>query len=124
MKPGATRPTTSPRGATCFPADQMPLHMSTNEFGASYSFFLPWDEAGGPKTEVSLICRFEPVGGSVITGEQTRHMLPGVMPAIAADGAHETAEGAGGCSLEARHSDAAKLANQTHGGTQRAIGQL
>jgi hypothetical protein len=69
-----------------FPVDQMPLHMSKNEFGASYSFFLPWDEAGGPKTEVSLVCRFEPVGGSVVTGEQTRHLLPGTMPVVAADG--------------------------------------
>ena len=47
-----------------FPAEQMPLHMSKNQLGASYSFFLPWDEAGGPKTEVSLICRFEPKEGS------------------------------------------------------------
>src|SRR5215813_8982425 len=27
-----------------FPADQMPLHMSKSEMGASYSFWLPWDE--------------------------------------------------------------------------------
>jgi hypothetical protein len=60
-----------------FPADQMPIHMSKCEMGASYSFWLPWDEAGGPKTEVSLICRFEPKGGAVVTGEQTKHLLPG-----------------------------------------------
>ncbi len=60
-----------------FPADQMPIHMSKSELGASYSFWLPWDEAGGPKTEVSLICRFEPKGGAVVTGEQTKHLLPG-----------------------------------------------
>lgn len=65
-----------------FPADQVPLHMSKNELGASYSFFLPWDDAGGPKTEVSLVCRFEPKDGAVVTSEQTRHMLPGsVAPA-------------------------------------------
>lgn len=60
-----------------FPPEQVPLHMSKNEIGASYSFFLPWDEAGGPRTEVSLICRFEPKGGAVISGEQTRQVLPG-----------------------------------------------
>jgi hypothetical protein len=60
-----------------FPADQMPVHMSKSEIGASYSFWLPWDEAGGPKTEVSLICRFEPKGGAVVTGEQTKHLLAG-----------------------------------------------
>src|SRR6185503_10721037 len=53
------------------------MRMSKSDLGASYSFFLPWDEAGGPKTEVSLICRFEPKGGGVVTGEQTRHILPG-----------------------------------------------
>jgi hypothetical protein len=47
--------------------------------GASYSFWLPWDEAGGPKTEVGLICRFEPKGGAVVTGEQTHHLLPGTV---------------------------------------------
>lgn len=60
-----------------FPADQVAMRMSKSDLGASYSFFLPWDEAGGPKTEVSLICRFEPKSGGVVTGEQTRHMLPG-----------------------------------------------
>lgn len=60
-----------------FPPEQVPLHMSKTEIGASYSFFLPWDEAGGPRTEVSLICRFEPKGGAVIGSEQTRQVLPG-----------------------------------------------
>jgi hypothetical protein len=67
-----------------FPPEVMPLHMSKSEIGASYSFWLPWDEAGGPQTEVSLICRFEPKNGAVITGEQTRHRLPGKLPAEAA----------------------------------------
>ena len=67
-----------------FPPDQMPLHMSKSELGASYSFWLPWDEAGGPQTEVSLICRFEPKGGAVVTSEQTRHRLPGSIARAAA----------------------------------------
>jgi hypothetical protein len=62
-----------------FPSEQMKLHMSKSDVGASYSFWLPWDEVGGAKTEVSLICRFEPIGGSIVTGEQTRHLLPGKM---------------------------------------------
>jgi hypothetical protein len=71
-----------------FPPDQVALRMSKSELGASYSFWLPWDEAGGPQTEVSLICRFEPKGGAVVTSEQTRHRLPGTItaPAVAADG--------------------------------------
>src|SRR5436190_19267984 len=73
-----------------FPADQIPVHMSKSEIGASYSFWLPWDEAGGPKTEVSLICRFEPKGGAVVTGEQTKHLLAGPeLPAKAMAGANK-----------------------------------
>jgi len=74
---------TKPTRRYVFPPDQMPLHMSKNELGASYSFWLPWDEVGGPKTEVSLICRFEPTRGTVIVGEQTRHLLPGTTPSVA-----------------------------------------
>jgi hypothetical protein len=69
-----------------FPAEQVQLHMSKSELGTSYSFWLPWDEAGGPKTEVSLICRFEPKGGAVVTSEQTRHPLPGSAPVAGAKG--------------------------------------
>lgn len=70
-----------------FPPEQLPLHMSKSDIGASYSFWLPWDEAGGPKTEVSLICRFQPKGGPAIAGEQTRHLLPGpeVSESVAAE---------------------------------------
>jgi hypothetical protein len=64
-----------------FPGDQMPARMSKTEIGASYSFWLPWDEAGGPQTEVSLVCRFEPKGGAVVVSEQTKHLLPGSLPA-------------------------------------------
>ena len=77
---------TKPTRRYVFPSDQVPLHMSKNELGASYSFYLPWDEAGGVKTEVSLICRFEPTDGPVITSEQTRHVLPGAMAPLTADG--------------------------------------
>jgi hypothetical protein len=70
-----------------FPAEQVPLHMSKSELGASYSFWLPWDEAGGPQAKVSLICRFEPKGGAVVTSEQTQHVLPGTIPVAGASGA-------------------------------------
>jgi hypothetical protein len=67
-----------------FPAEQIPLHMSKSELGTSYSFWLPWDDAGGPRTEVGLICRFEPKGGAVVTSEQAKQKLPGTEPVIAA----------------------------------------
>jgi len=52
-------------------------HMSESELGPTYSFWLPWDEVGGRQTEISLIARFEPKGGAVVVGEQTKHLLPG-----------------------------------------------
>ncbi len=60
-----------------FPPDQMARRMSKNEMGPSYSFWLPWDDAGGPQTDVSLIARFQPTDGPIVMGEQTRHLLPG-----------------------------------------------
>jgi len=69
-----------------FPAEQLPLHMSKSELGASYSFWLPWDEAPGTETKVSLICRFEPKGGAVVTSEQTAHQLPGAPRVAGAKG--------------------------------------
>jgi len=69
-----------------FPPDQVARRMSTTEVGPSYSFWLPWDEVGGPQTEISLIARFEPKDGAIVVGEQTRHLLPGeatAMPKVA-----------------------------------------
>jgi hypothetical protein len=71
---------TKPTRRYVFPADQMKLRMSETDLGATYSFWLPWDEAGGSKTEVSLICRFQPTKGAVVVSEQTRHRLPGPDP--------------------------------------------
>ena len=68
-----------------FPAEQLPLRMSKSELGASYSFWLPWDDVGGPQTSVGLICRFEPKGGAVITSDQTHVQLPGTMPIAGAN---------------------------------------
>lgn len=74
-----------------FPADQVPLHMSMTELGPSYSFWLPWDEVGGPRTEVGLICRFEPKDGALIVSEQTQHVLPG--ESVAQHGSPKLPEG-------------------------------
>ena len=60
-----------------FPPDQVSRRMSKTAMGPSYSFWLPWDEVGGAQTEISLIARFEPMGGAIVVGEQTKHLLPG-----------------------------------------------
>ena len=63
-----------------FPPEQMARRMSKSEIGPSYSIWLPWDNAGGTQTEVSLIARFEPKVGPIVIGEQARHLLPGEAP--------------------------------------------
>ncbi|MEX0642529.1 MAG: hypothetical protein WD468_07500 [Pirellulales bacterium] len=73
-----------------FPADQVSVHQSEGPVGPSYSFWLPWDDAGGPQTEVSLICRFQPKGGAVVVSEQTKHMLPGTLRPASAVASYTT----------------------------------
>lgn len=73
-KPTDNRPTRR----YVFPVEQFVKHQSDSELGVSYSFWLPWDEAGGAATEISLIARFEPIrGGSLVVSEQTSTRLPG-----------------------------------------------
>lgn len=76
---------TQPTRRYVFPAEQFGLYETSNKLGSSYSVWLPWDDVGGPQKKISLIARFEPKGGSLIVGEQTRHLLPGIeAPAFAA----------------------------------------
>jgi len=72
------RPETAPTKKYIFPADQFARLESDSKLGPSYSVWLPWDEVGGPQKNVSLIVRFEPTEGSMILGEQTHHLLPGI----------------------------------------------
>jgi len=60
-----------------FTPEQFAGHYGKSKLGHSYSVWLPWDEAGGPQTEISLIARFTPTEGATIVGEQTKHVLPG-----------------------------------------------
>ncbi len=68
---------THPTRRYVFPAQQFVRHESECQLGPSYSVWLPWDEAGGERKNISLIARFEPRGGALVVGDQTRHMLPG-----------------------------------------------
>ena len=43
----------------------------------AYAIWIPWDEAGGPQKDISLIVRFVAGDGQVVVGEQTKHVLPG-----------------------------------------------
>jgi hypothetical protein len=68
-----------------FPADQLSKHYSKSEFGHSYSFWLPWDEVGGPQRTICLIARFEPKKGAMIVSRPCRKVLPGEPPASQRD---------------------------------------
>ena len=69
--------TAQPSRRYIFPPEQFARHYSESSLGPSYSVWLPWDEVGGPRKNISLIARFEPTEGPRIIGEQTRHLLPG-----------------------------------------------
>ena len=68
---------TQPTRRFVFPSEQFVRHESASKVGPSYSVWLPWDEVGGVQKQISLIARFEPQGGPLLVGEQTRHLLPG-----------------------------------------------
>jgi hypothetical protein len=69
---------THPTRKYIFPMEEFVRHESDSSLGPAYSFWLPWDEVGGQQRNISLIAKFEPKGGPVVLGEQTRHLLPGV----------------------------------------------
>nr|MBA3480181.1 hypothetical protein [Pirellulales bacterium] len=77
---------THPTRKYIFPADEVVRHESDSKVGTSYSFWLPWDEVGGSQRNISLIARFEPKGGPIVIGEQTKHFLPGASPDVAPAG--------------------------------------
>jgi hypothetical protein len=94
---------TEPTRRYVFPAEQLSLYESQSKLGPTYSIWLPWDDAGGMQRKISLIARFEPKGGPIIVGEQTRHFLDGPAaqrvdaPQLAA---RESAEGVRAASYE------------------------
>jgi hypothetical protein len=63
-----------------FTADQLPKHCSVNAVGPSYSIWVPWDEVGGMRKEISLIARFATEKGAMVVSEQSKVTLPGTPP--------------------------------------------
>jgi hypothetical protein len=58
----------------------LPKHYSESKLGHSYSFWLPWDEVGGPERQIVLTTRFESKGGQAIMSSPSRQILPGNRP--------------------------------------------
>ena len=72
-KPSDTRPDRK----YVFPAETLEHHYSESKIGHSYSVWLPWDEVGGSRKEISLIARLEPKEGSPVVSPQSKIVLPG-----------------------------------------------
>ncbi len=51
---------TQPERKFVYLPDQLGKYYSKSNLGHSYSFWLPWDEVGGPQRKLCLIARFEP----------------------------------------------------------------
>lgn len=69
---------TKPDRKYVFTSEQFEKHYSKSSLGHSYSVWLPWDAAGGPLKEISLLVRFTPDNGPVVIGEAAKQHLPGV----------------------------------------------
>jgi hypothetical protein len=60
-----------------FTAEQLKTHYSEGALGPSYSVWIPWDGAGGPRQEIGLIARFDSVEGKTVMGKPTHNVLAG-----------------------------------------------
>mgnify|MGYP001065217866 CR=1 FL=1 len=60
-----------------FPAENLAKHQSESSLGPSYSFWLPWDNAGGPQRRISLLTRFEDKSGKIVMSQMAHVTLPG-----------------------------------------------
>lgn len=71
-----------------FSPAELAANFTPTDFGASYSFWVPWDEVGGTRTQLSVIPVFSSNRGQMLVGKEARHLLPGSAPTqLAAEGA-------------------------------------
>jgi hypothetical protein len=60
-----------------FPSETLPTHYSESRLGHSYSFWVPWDAAGGPLQRLTLISRFVSNEGTELTAAPAHVVLQG-----------------------------------------------
>jgi len=63
-----------------FPGSDLQTHYSQSRLGHSYSFWVPWDAAGGPLKQLSLITRFIGNEGTELTSNPAHVVLQGPGP--------------------------------------------
>lgn len=60
-----------------FTAEQFTTHFSESDLGASYSIWIPWDQAPGESKKIMLIPTFKTKEGRLIKGNAASLLLPG-----------------------------------------------
>ncbi len=78
--------TTVPEKKYVFLPEQLEKHYSESELGHSYSIWLPWDEAGGTRHDLSLVVRFDPKLGAAVISKPSLQRLPGAEPTTTQNG--------------------------------------
>ena len=60
-----------------FPQETFSSHFAPTDLGPSYSVWVPWDEVGGIRKQISLVPVFTASSGKVVMAQQSRNLLPG-----------------------------------------------
>jgi len=63
-----------------FRANDLQKHYSQSKIGDSYSFWIPWDDAGGSQEELTLVARFVGRNGAEVTSAPSKVILAGAVP--------------------------------------------
>ena len=79
----ATTQNRQPDRKFAFTPEQFTEHYSPSALGASYSVWVPWDEAGGDQRNISLLPVFTATSGQIVMGQQALNVLPGRQPELA-----------------------------------------
>ena len=58
---------------------------SVSKIGSSYSIWLPWDQIGEDRKEITLLPMFRGADGQVVRGESSENVLPGPKPKLASE---------------------------------------
>lgn len=63
-----------------FRPEEFVRHAEKTSLGQSYSVWLPWDELGGVRSQITLLPMFTTTEGEIVAGQQSKHVLPGKEP--------------------------------------------
>lgn len=66
-----------------FKKERLPDHLNESPVGPCYSFWVPWQDSDGPRRQIALLPVFKAADGTVIKGDQSINILPGIAPELA-----------------------------------------